>query len=142
MSPDLPTAGRFEGRDHLLPVRVYYEDTDFTGLVYHANYVRYFERGRSDFLRAIGAERFQSQGKLHGLTYVVPPVCGPELTAVQIATGDGGNEAQLPARRRKPAQRFQQLGAHGVHAAAVKGVVQVQKFEGQIAGLGVSSQGL
>lgn len=48
---DHPTAGRFEGRDHLLPVRVYYEDTDFTGLVYHANYVRYFERGRSDFLR-------------------------------------------------------------------------------------------
>ena len=54
MSDDLPTAGRFDGHDHLLPVRVYYEDTDFTGLVYHANYVRYFERGRSDFLRAIG----------------------------------------------------------------------------------------
>jgi acyl-CoA thioester hydrolase len=34
-----------------LPVRVYYEDTDFTGLVYHGSYVRYFERGRSDFLR-------------------------------------------------------------------------------------------
>ncbi len=51
---DQPTAGRFQGRDHLLPVRVYYEDTDFTGLVYHANYVRYFERGRSDFLRMIG----------------------------------------------------------------------------------------
>lgn len=51
---DLPSAGRFEGRDHLLPVRVYYEDTDFTGVVYHANYVRYFERGRSDFLRLAG----------------------------------------------------------------------------------------
>ncbi|QTN21075.1 tol-pal system-associated acyl-CoA thioesterase [Brevundimonas sp. AJA228-03] len=37
-----------------MPVRVYYEDTDFTGVVYHANYVRYFERGRSDFLRALG----------------------------------------------------------------------------------------
>ncbi len=48
---DLPTAGRFEGREHLLPVRVYYEDTDFTGVVYHANYLRFFERGRSDFLR-------------------------------------------------------------------------------------------
>lgn len=48
---DHPTLGRFEGHAHLLPVRVYYEDTDFTGLVYHANYVRYFERGRSDFLR-------------------------------------------------------------------------------------------
>ncbi len=53
-TPDRPTAGRFEGRAHLLPVRVYYEDTDFTGVVYHANYVRYFERGRSDFLRTIG----------------------------------------------------------------------------------------
>lgn len=49
--PDLPSSGRFIGREHILPVRVYYEDTDFTGLVYHANYVRYFERGRSDFLR-------------------------------------------------------------------------------------------
>ncbi|MBS0333040.1 MAG: YbgC/FadM family acyl-CoA thioesterase [Proteobacteria bacterium] len=37
-----------------MPVRVYYEDTDFTGVVYHANYARYFERGRSDFLRVAG----------------------------------------------------------------------------------------
>jgi len=51
---DQPAMGRFDGRAHLLPVRVYYEDTDFTGVVYHANYVRYFERGRSDFLRALG----------------------------------------------------------------------------------------
>ena len=54
MSQDAPSAGRFEGRNHLLPVRIYYEDTDFTGLVYHANYARYFERGRSDFLRLAG----------------------------------------------------------------------------------------
>ena len=51
---DRPTAGRFEGREHRLPVRVYYEDTDFTGLVYHGNYVRFFERGRSDCLRLMG----------------------------------------------------------------------------------------
>ena len=36
-------------------MRVYYEDTDFTGLVYHANYLRYFERGRSDFLRVVSS---------------------------------------------------------------------------------------
>ena len=53
---ETPTAGRFEGREHRLPVRVYYEDTDFTGLVYHANYVRYFERGRSDFLRLTASD--------------------------------------------------------------------------------------
>jgi acyl-CoA thioester hydrolase len=54
MSDHLPTAGVFEGREHVLPVRVYYEDTDLTGVVYHANYVRFFERGRSDFLRLAG----------------------------------------------------------------------------------------
>jgi acyl-CoA thioester hydrolase len=53
-APAHPSAGWFEGRAHFLPVRVYYEDTDFTGVVYHANYVRYFERGRSDFLRLAG----------------------------------------------------------------------------------------
>lgn len=54
--PDL--AGRLvlaEGRrHHVLPVRVYFEDTDFSGLVYHASYVRWCERGRSDFLRLLG----------------------------------------------------------------------------------------
>ena len=49
-----PTAGVFEGREHQLPVRIYYEDTDFSGIVYHANYLRYFERGRSDFFREVG----------------------------------------------------------------------------------------
>jgi acyl-CoA thioester hydrolase len=56
MSIDLPSTGRFDGRAHLLPVRVYYEDTDFTGMVYHANYLRFFERGRSDGLRAAGVD--------------------------------------------------------------------------------------
>ena len=49
-----PSAGAFFGREHRLAVRVYYEDTDFTGVVYHANHVRYLERGRSDYLRLIG----------------------------------------------------------------------------------------
>ena len=51
MTEDLATSGRFHGRVHRLPVRIYYEDTDMSGIVYHANYLRYFERGRSDFLR-------------------------------------------------------------------------------------------
>lgn len=49
-----PTAGVFSGREHRLPVRIYYEDTDFSGIVYHANYLRYMERGRSDFFRMVG----------------------------------------------------------------------------------------
>jgi acyl-CoA thioester hydrolase len=35
-------------------VRVYYEDTDFSGVVYHASYLRFLERGRTEFLRALG----------------------------------------------------------------------------------------
>ena len=54
--PDL--AGRLVedagGRRHVLPIRVYFEDTDFSGLVYHATYLRWCERGRSDFLRLMG----------------------------------------------------------------------------------------
>jgi len=49
-----PSAGIFDGREHRLAVRVYYEDTDFTGVVYHASYVRFFERGRTDALRLVG----------------------------------------------------------------------------------------
>ena len=49
-----PNAGAFFGSEHQLPIRVYYEDTDFTGIVYHANYLRFFERGRSDSFRLIG----------------------------------------------------------------------------------------
>lgn len=50
--PDL--AGHMEGDRHILPVRVYFEDTDFSGLVYHGSYLRWCERGRSDRLRLLG----------------------------------------------------------------------------------------
>ena len=50
-----PASGWFDGRTFVLPVRVYYEDTDFSGVVYHANYLRFMERGRSEFLRMSGA---------------------------------------------------------------------------------------
>lgn len=52
--PDI--AGRIEGDHHILPVRVYFEDTDFAGIVYHANYLKFCERGRSDFIRLLGIE--------------------------------------------------------------------------------------
>jgi acyl-CoA thioester hydrolase len=42
---------------HHLPVRVYYEDTDFSGYVYHANYLKFCERARSDFLRVLGVDQ-------------------------------------------------------------------------------------
>jgi acyl-CoA thioester hydrolase len=47
-------SGRLDGIRHVLPVRVYFEDTDFSGVVYHGSYVRFMERGRTEFLRLAG----------------------------------------------------------------------------------------
>src|SRR3954453_360802 len=63
-----------DGR-HTMPVRVYYEDTDFTGIVYHANYLRFMERGRTNYLRLIGADHRalfeQAQAEAPGFAFVV-----------------------------------------------------------------------
>jgi acyl-CoA thioester hydrolase len=59
--PDV--AGRIEGKAHVLPVRVYYEDTDFSGAVYHANYLKFCERARSDALRLAGVRHRDIEGR-------------------------------------------------------------------------------
>ncbi len=57
IDPDQPAQGRFVEREHRFPVRVYFEDTDLSGVVYHANYLRYMERARSDMLRVAGIDQ-------------------------------------------------------------------------------------
>jgi acyl-CoA thioester hydrolase len=52
------------------PVRVYYEDTDFGGVVYYANYLRYFERARTEWLRTLGIDQ-QRLAREEGLQFVV-----------------------------------------------------------------------
>lgn len=54
---DEPYSGRFDGARHLFALRVYYEDTDLSGIVYHANYLRWFERARSDMVRLLGIDQ-------------------------------------------------------------------------------------
>ena len=49
--------GEVRAGRHQMAVRVYYEDTDFTGIVYHANYLRFMERGRTNYLRLLGADQ-------------------------------------------------------------------------------------
>jgi acyl-CoA thioester hydrolase len=49
--------GHLENGKHVFELRVYYEDTDFSGLVYHANYLKYCERARSDWLRVCGVDQ-------------------------------------------------------------------------------------
>ena len=54
MSVELSTSGRIAAGRHLLPLRVYFEDTDLSGVVYHANYLRFMERARTEMLRCVG----------------------------------------------------------------------------------------
>jgi acyl-CoA thioester hydrolase len=54
---------------HTLPIRVYYEDTDMAGIVYYANYLRYIERARSDWVRGLGID--QNAMKAQGLVFAV-----------------------------------------------------------------------
>src|ERR1700694_1955456 len=49
-------AGTMRNGRQVLPVRVYYEDTDFSGVVYHASYLRFMERGRTNYLRLLGVD--------------------------------------------------------------------------------------
>jgi acyl-CoA thioester hydrolase len=71
----IPLDGEIRDGRHALSVRVYYEDTDFTGIVYHANYLRYMERGRTNYLRLLGADHRalfeQTEQEAPGFNFVV-----------------------------------------------------------------------
>ena len=67
--------GEIRNGRHVMPVRVYYEDTDFSGIVYHANYLRFLERGRSNHLRLLGADQrslfAETEREAPGFAFVV-----------------------------------------------------------------------
>ena len=72
ITPPAPS-GALLGARHLYPVRVHYEDTDLSGMVYHANYLRWFERARSDMLRLLGIDQRAAAETGEG-TYTVAEV--------------------------------------------------------------------
>lgn len=57
MTVPTPYQGHFDGTRHLFAVRVYFEDTDFSGVVYHARYLHFMERARSDMLACVGIDQ-------------------------------------------------------------------------------------
>ena len=89
-----PASGLFQGPLHLFPVRVYYEDTDLSGIVYHANYLRWFERARSDMLRLLGIDQRAAveSGEGHyavaeiNVRYLAPARLDDALTIASEAT--------------------------------------------------------
>lgn len=67
----IPLSGELTPDGHILTQRVYYEDTDFSGVVYHARYLHFLERGRTDFLRCLGIEQHAMSTADESLVFVV-----------------------------------------------------------------------
>lgn len=120
-----PSAGVVIGREHHLGVRVYYENTDFTGLVYHGDYVRFFERGRSDFLRVLGVGHALLLERTDPMAFVIarmeidfrrPARIDDALTVV--TTYERMTAVRLDARQRIYRGDELLCGAH-VHAACI-----------------------
>ncbi len=88
-----PHSGRFDGPVHRFAVRAYFEDTDLSGVVYHANYLRWFERARSDMLRLLGIDQRAAQEAGEGayavadlqVRYLAPARLDDAVTIVSVA---------------------------------------------------------
>jgi acyl-CoA thioester hydrolase len=93
------------GVSHTLPLRVYYEDTDAVGIVYHANYLKFAERGRSEMLRSLGFPHRKLSAedgvgfavRRCAIEYLAPARLEDDLTVVTTLTGIGA--ATLQARQ-------------------------------------------
>ena len=97
-----------------MPLRVYYEDTDAAGIVYHANYLKFAERGRTEMLRELGFEHSASReesGTLFtvrrcSIDYLAPARLDDALTVDTRVVEIGGRHAAArsadPARRGDP----------------------------------------
>src|SRR3954463_9486989 len=91
--------GRFEGKAHLLPISVYYEDTDLSGFVYHANYLRFMERARTEFFRLAGVSKMADLEAADPVAWTIrradidfrkPARLDDQLTVKTLLTGISG----------------------------------------------------
>ena len=101
-----PPGGLIDGTRHLYAVRVYYEDTDLSGMVYHANYLRWFERARSDLLRLLGIDQRAAAETGEGtysvaelsIRYLAPARLDDAVTIATAATELGAASVRLRQR--------------------------------------------
>ncbi len=96
-------SGLFDGPRHLFPVRIYFEDTDLSGVVYHANYLRYMERARSDMLRLAGIDQRRASEAGEGawavtdlsIKYRLPARLDDELIVTSTVTAVRGASVDI-----------------------------------------------
>ena len=115
--------GKIEGGRHRMQVRVYYEDTDFTGIVYHANYLRFMERGRTNYLRLLGADQhalFFGCGELARVSRI-GDVWRAELKPSPVAVQLAYEGPSLPQAKREASKAIRLFMCREVDEATVLG---------------------
>jgi acyl-CoA thioester hydrolase len=98
-----PRSGRIDGLTHRFAVRVYYEDTDAAGIVYHANYLKFAERARTELLRLLGFEHAALRAeegaafavRRCAVDYLRPARLDDEVEIVSRLTALGGATAEI-----------------------------------------------
>lgn len=88
---------------HRFPLRVYFEDTDLAGIVYYANYLKFIERGRSEWIRALGVDQMalrEAEGIVFAVRrieadYLLPARFGEDLTVCTTLSRLGGARIEL-----------------------------------------------
>ena len=128
----LPNAGTLDGDGHRLPLRVYYEDTDFSGVVYHASYLRFFERGRTEFIRALGIDQ-QALFREEGFSFAVRSLTVEFLRPARM--DDILTVVTKVALLRGPTLRLDQSLLRGEEVLTTADVLVVCIREGRIARL-------
>ena len=112
--PAFPEDGATSRTEHRLPVRVYYEDTDLAGIVYYANYLKFIERGRSEWVRAMGVDQAalrQAQGLVFAVRrveadYLRPARFADDLTVITRLQEMGGARILVEQEVRRGDERL------------------------------------
>ena len=124
--------GEIRGGRHFMPVRVYYEDTDFSGIVYHASYLRFMERGRTNYLRLLGAAarrpvRGRRRARQPGFAFVVRSMQIEFLKparmddVLEVVTAPAGGEGASITLRQRVMRGDELLVEARVRVACVSG---------------------
>ena len=132
-----PAVGELVDKEFLFPVRVYYEDTDAGGIVYYANYLKFAERCRTEFIRTLGAkqqEDLQSPEKTAWVVrhceadYMAPAVLDDELIVSCRITGLGGVTVTMHQEIRRGQDVLVAIDVKAAHISLVtKKPVRIQK---------------
>ncbi len=122
-------SGHFDGLEHVLPLRVYYEDTDAAGIVYYANYLKFAERARTEMLRLLGIHQ-RSMSEDYGLAFAVRD-CSVDYRRPARLDDLLEVRSRLVKLSAAAARAVQRITREGEHLASVRARIACIRLDGK-----------